>query len=600
MFAAIFNTDGGPVDCRAAIAAGHDVEILGGRRQVAFVSSKADTSPAAAEASGIRHLGGRYWIVGRLRLDGRGDLRSRLSDRLGSGSADVSDAELCLHAYAAWGDGFVDRLAGDFCFALWDGDRNRLISARDQLGVRPLFHAEAGGTQFVGDSLDWIVAQAPVARDLDEAWIADFLSVGHCLEFDRTVYRHVRRLAPAHVLTISDAGATVRRYWRLEIREPLYFGNRRAYTERFLDLMAQSMADRLPPGRVGISMSGGLDSTTLAASAVRAIGDPARVVAECTHLETFEEDQEKHFSSLAARHLGIELRLVAADGLAYDPQWRQRSTRTAEPTAAVITTHFDRALIHDRAARAGVWLYGEGPDNALAFERNAYLSWLVDQRDWRRLGEAVLLYFQAKGLTGWFETFGRYAGRRQLPDDSFAVPPWLDRALVDRVGVEERLRGIGSEVTPRHPWHPRAMASFNDPVWQQLFADFNHEESLGPIIWRHPFLDLRVLEFMLSVPPVPWARRKLLLREAMHGRLPDEVLARTKTAARGSAIARPLRTHGLPALSRGGKLGAYVDVQTLALGAPAANDLDRIIAAHALDYWLEQDALSVALAGREL
>jgi asparagine synthase (glutamine-hydrolysing) len=586
LFTAIFNTDGGPVDCRAAIAAGHDVEILGGQRHVAFVSSKADSSPAAAEASGVRNLEGRYWIVGRFRLDGRGDLRSRLSD-LGSRSADVSDAELCLHAYAVWGDGFVDRLAGDFCFALWDGDRNRLISARDQLGVRPLFHAVAGGTRFVGDSLDWIVSQAPVARDLDDAWIADFLSVGHCLEFDRTVYRHVKRLAPAHVLTISDAGATVRRYWRLEIREPLYFGDRRVYTERFLDLMAQSMADRLPSGRIGVSMSGGLDSTTLAASAVRATGDPSRVVAECSHFETFEEDQERHFSSLAARHLGIELRLVASDGLAYDPQWRQRSTRTAEPTAAVITAHFDRALIHERAGRAGVWLYGEGPDNALAFERDAYLSWLVGRRDWRRLGEAVLHYLHAKGLTGWFETFGRYARQRRVLDDSFAVPPWLDRAFVGRVGLEERLRGVDSAAAP-HPWHPRAMASFNDPIWQQLFADLNHEECLGPIVWRHPFLDLRVLEFMLAVPPVPWARRKLLLREAMRGRLPDEVLARTKTAFWGSTIARPIRTHGLPVLARGGRLGAYVDVQALPVGTPAQSDLDRIVAVHALDYWLEQ------------
>lgn len=588
MFAAIFNTDGGPVDCRAAIAAGHDVEILGGHRHVALVSSKAATSPAAAEASGIRTLDGRTWIVGRFRLDGRGDLRSRLPDRLGGRSADVSDAELCLHAYAAWGDGFVDRLAGDFCFALWDGERRRLISVRDQLGVRPLFHAAAGGLQFVGDSLDWIVSQVPVARDLDDVWIADFLGLGHCLEFERTVYRHVKRLAPAHVLTISDAGATVRRYWRLEIGEPLYFRDRRIYTERFLDLMAQSMADRLPAGRVGISMSGGLDSTTLAASAVRATGDPSRVVAECSHFEMFEDDQEKHFSSLAARHLGIELRLVATDGLAYDPQWRQRSIRTAEPTAAVITAHFDRALIHERAGCAGVWFYGEGPDNALAFERNAYLSWLVGRRDWRRLGEAVLLYFQAKGLTGWFETLGRYATRRPTPDDSFDVPPWLDRAFVGRIGLAERLRGVGTAAAPRHPWHPRAMASFNDPVWQQLFADLDHEETLGPIVWRHPYLDLRVLEFMLSVPPVPWARRKLLLREAMRGRLPDEVLARTKTAFWGSTIAQPIRTHGLPALSPSGRLSAYVDVRALPAGTPTASELDRIVAVHALDYWLEQ------------
>ena len=69
------------------------------------------------------------------------------------GSA-CSDALLCLHAYAAWGEEFVRSLAGDFCFALWDDELRRLICARDQLGVRPLFHAQIGTSCVVSDSLD--------------------------------------------------------------------------------------------------------------------------------------------------------------------------------------------------------------------------------------------------------------------------------------------------------------------------------------------------------------------------------------------------------------------------------------------------------------
>lgn len=162
------------------------------------------------------------------------------------------------------------------------------------------------------------------------------------------------------------------------------------------------------------------------------------------------------------------------------------------------------------------------------------------------------------------------------------------RSLIGRVRPGNRAVSTCGNEQSRSSAGSSVASIRNRSIWQQLFADLDHEETLGPIVWRHPYLDLRVLAFMLSVPPVPWARRKLLLREAMHGRLPDEVLARTKTAFWGSTIAQPIRTHGLPALSRGGRLRAYVDVQALPVGMPAQNDLDRIVAVHALDYWLEQ------------
>ncbi|MDP2331897.1 MAG: asparagine synthase-related protein [Reyranella sp.] len=588
MFAVVLATDGGPVVPRLEGIADHHVEVVGVAGRVAFICSKPGPASAEAGATGIQSLGGRYWIAGRLRLDARGELRSLLSDRMGSWSAEASDAQLCLHAYAVWGDGFVDRLRGDFCFVLWDSERNRLVCVRDQLGARALFHAEAGGTWFASDSLDWIAAQPPVDRDLDDTWIADFLGVGHGLEFERTVYRHIRRLAPAHVLAVSDAGATERRYWRLDIAEPLYFRDRRLYAERFLDLLSQAIADRLPAGRVGISMSGGLDSTALAACAVQATGNPSRVAAECTYFERLMPDEEPHFSTLAARHLGIELRLRAIDDLTYDPQWRSRSIRTAEPQASIVSAHPDQVVCREQAAVATVWFQGEGPDNALVFERDAYLSWLIGRRDWRHLAEAVVLYVRTKGMSGWMATFRRYAGRRRAIEGPLAVPPWLDRALVRRVDLEERLRGVGAAREPRHPWHPQAVASFNDPIWSAVFADLDHEETLAPLVWRHPFLDLRVLEFMLSMPPVPWAREKLLLRQAMRGRLPDQVLDRRKSPLPASPMAQPIRTHGLPALSASHRLDAYVDVGALPAGIPAEGDLDRIVAVHALDYWLAE------------
>jgi asparagine synthase (glutamine-hydrolysing) len=130
------------------------------------------------------------------------------------------------------------------------------------------------------------------------------------------------------------------------------------------------------------------------------------------------------------------------------------------------------------------------------------------------------------------------------------------------------------------------MASFADPIWPALFSGFDDDERQAPLAWRHPYLDLRVLEFLLSVPPVPWARRKLLLREAMRDRLPRELLERRKAPLVASPVAAPIRKLGLPALACDPRLARYVDVGALPKASAAGPLLDRLIAVHALDYWL--------------
>lgn len=550
------------------------------------------------EWRGIERLADRWSIVGRIRLDGRDALRARLGLSREDPAA-ASDGLLCLHAYAARGEVFLDGLAGDFCFALWDTAHERLIAARDQLGVRTLFHAETDRCRLVSDSLDWLAAQPAIDRALDERWIADFLAVGRSLDFDRTVYRTIRRLPPAHLVTMTAERTLLRRYWRLAVAEPLHYRDRRLYGERFRELVTAAVADRLPAsGRIGVSMSGGLDSPTLAAFAIAASGDPSRVVAECVHYERLMPDDEAEFAAAAARHLGIDLRLRAVDGLIYDPQWREQPIATPEPSLAIVSARHDRSIMRERAAAAPIWLYGEGPDNALSFDRDAYLSWLVRRGDWLRLGEALLLHLRSKGVRSWAATARRYASGRSAARPISSVPDWLDPSLAARAHLGERLRDANVSSDEAHAWHPRAMASFGDPIWQSVFGERDHEERLAPIGWRHPFLDLRVLQFMLSVPPVPWAREKLLMREAMRGRLPREVLRRRKAPLAVSPWAEAIRLHGLGDPPSAERLAGYVDVHRLPAAPSAASALEALIAVHALDHWMLYSRKG-AVQGRE-
>jgi asparagine synthase (glutamine-hydrolysing) len=597
LFAVIYDTSGRPVDRQALSRAGLTVESPTGAPQLVFIHS---SETFDGEWRGCASLQGKYWIAGRVRLDARRDLAARLADRRVE-PASLTDGALCLQAYAAWGDRCVEHLAGDFAFVLWDGERRRLLAARDQLGVRSLFHAQKGGVLVAGDSLDWIVTTPLttgfIDRDHDEQWIADFLTAGFSLDVERTVYRHVRRLAPAHLLDVADGAVTTRRYWHLEIGEPLHLGSGRAYTERFLELMSYAVADRLPAGKVGISMSGGIDSTTLAACAIAATGDPSRVVAECTHFERLMPDDEASFATLAAERLGIELHVKAIDDFIYDPDWRSQRGGGAEPSPNIVARHPDRLMALEQARRAPIWFFGEGPDNALAFERGAYFSWLARRGEWLRLGQAALLYLKAKGIGGWGQTVRRYTGQGESSPVGPDLPGWLDRGLADRLDQGARLGRLGSSGGSSHPWHPQAVASFADPIWPALFDGFDSDETLAPMVWRHPYLDLRVIGFLLSVPPVPWAREKLLMREAMRGRLPDAVLARRKTPLAGAPLADLVATHGLPTLSDSPQLAGYVDTRALPREVPSGPAFERLINVFALDHWLTQQSGTAPIAG---
>ena len=117
------------------------------------------------------------------------------------------------------------------------------------------------------------------------------------------------------------------------------------------------------------------------------------------------------------------------------------------------------------------------------------------------------------------------------------------------------------------------------------------------MVWRHPYLDLRVIGFLLSVPPVPWAREKLLMREAMRGRLPDAVLARRKTPLVGAPLADLVATHGLPTLSDPSQLAGYVDTRALPREVPSGPAFERLINVFALDHWLTQQSGTAPIAG---
>jgi asparagine synthase (glutamine-hydrolysing) len=534
-------------------------------------------------------LDGEIWLSADARLDDRrelvGDLRSRGCDV----SLTDSDAELVLHAYSAWGEQCVGHLAGDFAFALWDGRAGRLLCARDQLGTTPLHYAQVGERLFVASVVDAPQLHPAVGDDLDETALADFLVTGRYIDQRATAFASVRQVPPAHLLVWSDGEVRLRRYWRLPEWEDLTrLGRSDDYVARFRDLLDAAVADRMTDDRVTVHLSGGMDSPSVAASAhaaLQARGAPPGAMRAVTAVLGGESgDREGDYASLVADSLDLPVDLVVGASLMPIDPLATAHTRTPEPTP-YRRTEYEYKLAALPARHARVALSGLGGDPLLMFVPWYWIEWLAHgrvPRVARALSEPVRLFHQ-RPRPGVRTTLGH--ARRRIADRAARLPDWLQADLAARTCLADRAR----ESVRRSASSFDVRSLVGDPLWSRLFTWGDPSFSRLPVKFRHPLVDLRLLRYVLTLPPDPWLVNKLILREATHGRLPEEIRRRPKA---------PLVRSPLP----GATPAAMERLATLVRQAPGMDrfvDRDRLAAAvtapgAAADYRIDRE-LSFAL-----
>jgi asparagine synthase (glutamine-hydrolysing) len=527
-------------------------------------------------------LDGQVWIVSDARVDARAPLAARLAIHSSRSLDTISDGELLLRAYQAWGESCVDALLGDFAFAIWDVAAKRLFCARDHMGVKPLYYATAGDSLIVSSAIECVRRHPFVGDTLDDLAIADLLLFGHNTEHASTIFRAIRRVPPAHTLTWWNNSIRTRPYWELPVDEPAYMRDEE-YAERFRVLVRDAVSDRLRSRRASIFISGGLDSTTLAAFAAKALG-AGHVRGFTFVFESLFDDPERTAAAAAARALGIETQFVAVDdaqgwpepltGIGPEPFVEQASGALARAYAAM-------------AEYGRVAFYGEGPDNALAYEWQSYLAHLWRSRAWRRIASDGVKFAVTQRRVPFVGTIRTLFGADLRPGPAYVplatVPRWISPAFSERVDLGGRLRSIAGD---SHPIRPRGHASMLQPLWQDVFEGLAPSYTGAAIDVRHPYLDLRVLRFLLSVPVVPWCREKYLIRYAMKGVLPDAVLRRRKTPLQGEPDFERVRRYGMPPPSLTPRLEAFGDARLLEGRALTPAQVDAELRFVRLSHWL--------------
>lgn len=583
--AGIVHFDGAPVDreivtemAAAIVFRGPDAQQIWAQKDIAFCHTLLRTTFEAKHERQPLSLDGQVWITADARIDGRAELAERLG--LHASALQRPDCELILHAYARWGEACVEHLLGDFAFAIWDGSQRRLFCARDHFGVKPFYYSQFGQTFLFSNAIDCLRAHPAVSDELNELAIADFLLFDFNQDPATTTFSDIRRLPPAHVLVANRDGVTIRRYWCLPRGESIRYKRTGDYVEHFRSLLETATVDRLRTDDVSVMMSGGLDSTSIAAVARNASPHTA-LKAHTLVYDWLIPDQERNHADAVARHLRIPIEFRSIDEIR--PYGHVTNSADPEPQ-------------HDPLASAGAELYGRSSRVALTGDGADPLFCLSTLNSWEAL--------HAIPLANCLSNLARYSwSMRAIPRvrlrstllgwvskaaEPLAVPLWLNPDFTSRLDLRSRISDL-TRANSGQQYRQLARRSLTSVCWPAQFEAEVASSRWNPIDFRRPYFDTRLVRFLLAVPELPFSVDKWLLRLAMKDLLPDQIRKRPKTPLGGDPFFAACKFHGFPAQNDSHPLLSHFVLSSALrdLGTNCSpSQLWPDSRAHSLNYWL--------------
>ena len=492
---------------------------------------------------------GTVWITFNGEIYNFPELRNGLLSR-GHTFRTNSDTEAIVHLYEEYGDRCFERLRGMFALAIWDDRRQRLVLARDRIGIKPLFYGLGDEGIVFGSELKCVVDSGKVALEIDRTALADLFTVFY-IPSPKTIYRNAYSLEPGHSLVVTREGISKHQYWDLS-GEELHLPNQLAYEEQLHGLLQDTVqCHLLSDVPVGAFLSGGVDSTAVVALMAGLIPNPvmtcsigfpdreydelprARTVAQAFHTDHHEQ-------VVASEPAKVLAELVQY----YDQPFPDHSS---------IPTYYVSRLARERVK---VVLSGDGGDENFAgysrYRRHLFLQKL------RRFVPAFLQSALGKPMQSWEgvrnghalpQRLGRVLqqvllGCREGYLDAMTITSRKLRARILGPDLERELRGYDPLDSFRQIYDH---APFADPLSRIFYLDLktylvddiltkvDRASMANSLEVRVPLLDHKVVEFAHSLPldlKIRNGQGKYLLRKVAARHLPAAHLALQKKGFR--------------------------------------------------------------------
>lgn len=470
-------------------------------------------------------------ITADVRIDNRVDLCNKLDVHQ---NGDMSDAELVLRAYRKWNEYCVEHLIGDFAFAVWDERERKLFCARDFFGVKPFFYFRSAKTFVFSSAVFPMLVIEEIPRNLNEEYIADKLAGLYCEE-DKTVYREISSLPPAHCLAVKEGGLALRRYWQPEAGNPIRFSREEEYVEQYREHFTEAVSCRLATDGGGVAslLSGGLDSGSIAAAAGPLLAKNNRSLSTYSFILAEEQrpffEDERELITLLHGMEGIKGHFITTRDFAGEPASLYGKPYNYLPLGS--SPHLDVLFGKLRGEKTKTLLDGYGGDQC------ATCACQIPLREFLLGFQAVRLmrYIRAASV-GDGRSVPRVIGSlmkacfRQINsndiDELVLSRSALAMGFRERMGIRERARKNIFFQQEKYRNLPEVMMRRLLTVGKgfeitELFIRNNVER-------RFPMLDKRLVEFCLAVPSEQhhYDMTRRMMRRAMQGKLRDEVRLR--------------------------------------------------------------------------
>jgi asparagine synthase (glutamine-hydrolysing) len=443
-----------------------------------------------------------------------------------------SDVEVLVHLYEESGVDFLNKLNGQFAFAIYDRKKKELFLAKDQVGINPLYYTIANGVLVFASEIKAILEYPSVPREVDLTGLDQMLSFPGVVS-PRTMFKGIESLKSGHYITVRDGDLRVTEYWDLDypkVGEISYDKPESYYVDELKNLLAQSVKYRLQADvPVGFYLSGGLDSSLIAAMIRQGTPDGHRHSFSISFTE--RDISEAKYQQMMAGHVGSEHHEILFD-------WAEIAERLPKMVyhceCPVKETFNTCSLALSEAAKetgVSVVLAGEGADELFA----GYVGYRFDQLGLRNARpydlETILEDELREKLWGdkdlFYET-DQYALREVKTalyssevNESFDEFECLSFELVNKARLRER-----------HFIHQRSYLDFKLRLSDHLLSEHGDRMALANSVeGRYPFLDINLIEFCREIPPdlkLNHFSEKYILKKTAEGLVPQEIINREK------------------------------------------------------------------------
>ena len=462
------------------------------------------------------------------------------------GRPDVSNAEIITAGYLKWGIGCLRYLEGDFAFVIWDPQDSQMFCARDRMGLKQLlYHYDSGKIFAFSTDAKAIFADTRITRQINKTRVLDFI-IGSLEGVDKIVtpYEGVSRLQPGHYLRLKSGRMSIQSYWSLEPQEPSRLKTQADYIEAFKTHLKDSVARRIDnPITTGVMVSGGLDSSSIAAMGIDEFGPIIRSYSGINSAN--EKCVETKMIRAVNEHLGFNP--VYMD-LAKPAEW----INGAKDGLSEILDPFDSNMtmlrgIYGAAQKNGLTVMLDGAYGDVVFSPGNHMR--REMRRGRLTSAWQSLQAKTYGESGLYEMLWLYI--KMLV--STLLPPSLTQKISDKKHARftrHLLQSLGlrEDIVRRHDLEGRLVtlrAHRGHDSWKNPYMEaveivdhpynvvarerYDRVSSHFGIIARDPFSDVKLVKFCLSLPQfykTHNGKTKSLLRKTMRNTLPDMVTER--------------------------------------------------------------------------